>query len=69
METVDDGLWGADEAARKLGVTSSTLTTWRSLGKGPAYIRVGRRVFYRPTNVLSWLGGREIDPEQRRKVS
>lgn len=66
MDTVEEGLWSADEAARHLGVMSSTLMTWRSLNKGPRFSKIGRRVFYKPANVIEWLNGREIDPEQRR---
>lgn len=69
METVDEGLLGADEAARKLGVTSSTLMTWRSIGKGPVFSRIGRRVFYSPADIAAWLATRKIDPAAKGRAA
>jgi hypothetical protein len=34
------------EAAQYLGVKRGTLEVWRSLGKGPRYIKLGTRVVY-----------------------
>jgi hypothetical protein len=36
----------ADEAAQTLGVSKSTLPTWRAQGRGPVYIKSGRTIFY-----------------------
>jgi hypothetical protein len=38
-----------------LGSTQRTLSEWRIRGTGPAYIRVGRSVRYRPEAVDAWL--------------
>lgn len=36
-----------EEAATYLGtIAPKTLATWRTLGKGPAFVRVGRKVAY-----------------------
>lgn len=32
-----------------------TLRQWRWLGTGPRYVKVGRAVRYRPTDLVSWL--------------
>ena len=37
----------------------------RALGKGPAYIRIGRRIFYRPEAIEKWLSRNEIDGVQK----
>ena len=34
------------EAAKYLGLRPGTLEIWRSLGKGPRYLKIGRRVVY-----------------------
>ena len=36
----------ADEAARQLGLQPQTLAQWRHKGGGPAYVKLGNRVFY-----------------------
>ncbi|WP_082557043.1 AlpA family transcriptional regulator [Modestobacter sp. Leaf380] len=38
-----------------LDVSESTLRRWRALGEGPAFVRVGRQVRYRPSDVEEWL--------------
>lgn len=44
------------EAAKVLGVKIETLANWRAAGFGPAYTKVGRRVFYEPATVLAYRG-------------
>lgn len=44
------------EAAKILGVTTLTLSKWRSLGRGPAWERRGiRLVGYRMEALEAWL--------------
>jgi hypothetical protein len=38
-----------------LGVPEHTLAQWRSRGKGPDYLKVGRHVRYRWADVNAWL--------------
>lgn len=48
----------AADAARLLSVAQSTLDNWRSLGIGPAYLRLGSkggRVRYRTADLKAWL--------------
>jgi predicted DNA-binding transcriptional regulator AlpA len=32
-----------------------TLRRWRQEGRGPAYVKVGRKVMYRPSDVQAWI--------------
>jgi predicted site-specific integrase-resolvase len=42
--------------ARKLKHTSPrTLERWRTLGTGPRYVKVGRRVLYRDEDIDQWM--------------
>jgi hypothetical protein len=41
-------------------VSLKTLANWRSTGEGPAFTKVGSRVFYRLPDILEW--------EQRRTL-
>jgi excisionase family DNA binding protein len=38
-----------------LGIPEKTLAEWRWQGKGPRYVRVGRHVRYRWSDVEAWL--------------
>lgn len=44
--------------AKKLGLRANTLEKWRVQGGGPAYVRIGRKIAYRPQDVESWLESR-----------
>lgn len=45
--------------AERLGMTERTLSEWRITGRGPAFIRIGKTVRYRPSVVDSWLLSQE----------
>jgi hypothetical protein len=48
----------ATDAARMVGLSTSTLAKLRLSGNGPAYCKVGRRVLYRQTDLCAWLDSR-----------
>ncbi|MGJ8562466.1 MAG: helix-turn-helix transcriptional regulator [Alphaproteobacteria bacterium] len=45
----------ADQAADILGIAKSTLSKLRLSGEGPAFIKMGRRVAYRPEDLELWV--------------
>lgn len=51
--------FSTDDAAKLIGVSPKTLANWRCLGKGPAYIRLGKspraQVLYRYEDLDAWL--------------
>jgi predicted DNA-binding transcriptional regulator AlpA len=49
-----DRLLNELQAARLLGLSSRTLQAWRSRGAGPAYVRAGRAVRYRRSDLVGW---------------
>jgi hypothetical protein len=51
------------EAAAYLGTAGQTPAAWRMLGKGPAYFRVGRSVFYYVEDLDAYLAKTRVDPE------
>jgi excisionase family DNA binding protein len=53
-----ENLLNTAEAAEQLRVKKQTLENWRLRGEGPAFIKVGRRVFYRLSALDAWLTGR-----------
>jgi len=43
------------DVAGVLGIPEKTLAEWRSDGKGPQYLKIGRYVRYRWSAVNAWL--------------
>ena len=43
-----------EETAQRLRTTVGTLANWRVQGKGPKFIKVGRKVLYPVTKVLAY---------------
>ncbi|MEP6862945.1 MAG: helix-turn-helix domain-containing protein [Deltaproteobacteria bacterium] len=44
----------------ELGISSVTATKWRAKAEGPPFIKVGRLVRYRRTDVELWLDSRTV---------
>lgn len=51
--------FSTDDAAKLIGVSAKTLANWRCLGKGPAFIPLGKspraQVLYRYEDLDAWL--------------
>ena len=45
----------AEQVAKQLGLSISTLAKMRLSGDGPAYSKLGRRVVYRPADIDAWV--------------
>jgi predicted site-specific integrase-resolvase len=43
------------ELAERLKIQPRTLQEWRSIGKGPSFLRVGRVIRYRESDIEKWL--------------
>jgi len=54
-----------DEAAKQLRQQPNTLTTWRNQKRGPPFVKVGRQVFYRRSDLMVWLGAQRHEPQAR----
>jgi hypothetical protein len=53
------------KAATALGVKADTLATWRSQGRGPAFVKIGRRVFYRLNDLHKFIGAQWREPKAK----
>ncbi len=51
------GLVTPKELAAALGNTEQTLADWRCNGKGPIFVKLGKGVFYRMSDVHAWVDG------------
>lgn len=51
------------QAAEALRTTVATLADWRHHRRGPQYLKIGRKVLYRMTDIHSYVEERLIDPK------
>lgn len=49
-----------DAVANELGVSARTLQSWRVIGGGPRFIKVGRSVRYRRRDLDAYLEARTV---------
>ncbi len=57
------GLVSEAEYADLRGASLRTIRNERCARRGPPFVRLGRRVFYRTNAVQEWLAGREVPGE------
>ena len=50
------------DAARSLGMSVGTLVAWRGNGTGPRYVRCGRSVRYRASDLAEYVGTNVVAP-------
>ena len=55
MPELPDPLYLAEETASLLKSNPRTLERWRSIGTGPPFVKIGRRVAYRLSDLQAWL--------------
>lgn len=48
-----------------LGVPVGTLANWRYLGRGPAFVRIGRHVRYRADDLWDFVDRSAVDRRRR----
>lgn len=51
------------EAGVYLRTPCATLQWWRHIGRGPKYLKIGRRIFYRKTDLDTFIGTSVRTPE------
>jgi len=52
------------DAASFLGITQRTLQDWRLNRRGPAFIRLGRRIAYDSRDLEHFLAANRVEPAQ-----
>lgn len=56
-----DQLISAEEAAKHLNISKSTLAKMRLSGASPRYVKIGRRVAYRPSDLERWIASQSFN--------
>jgi hypothetical protein len=59
-EISDDTPVDAAAAAALTGLAVATLAKLRCIGGGPEYLKLGRKVVYRRTDLANWLNARRV---------
>lgn len=57
------------EASQYLGVGVSTLDKMRMEGRGPRYVKLGGRVFYRPEDLDAYIAASVVETEDSRATA
>jgi hypothetical protein len=58
--TDDDLMLDVQAAARFIGIAVATLAKMRCMGGGPLFVKLGRRVLYRRSDLIAWLNARLV---------
>jgi hypothetical protein len=56
----NDTVFDAAAAADFTGLAVATLAKLRCVGGGPAYLKLGRKVLYRRSDLVEWLHARRV---------
>lgn len=64
----DDRLLTEGQAADLLRLSSRTLQAWRSRNVGPPFVRAGRAIRYRRSDLNSWAIGNTVVPQEFRSA-
>ena len=59
--------YNESELAAECRIARATLEKWRREGKGPPYIKLGKRVVYRASAVEAWLEEQTVGAAPARK--
>jgi excisionase family DNA binding protein len=57
---IEDRLLWPEQVAEMLGLPTGTLANWRYQGRGPAFVKIGRHVRYRRSDVADWIEERVV---------
>ena len=63
LSTELEGLRHMDEyeVATLIGFAVASLRNWRSMARGPSYVKMGRSVRYRLKDVLDWMESHRVE--------
>jgi hypothetical protein len=67
MPPILEGYLSEPETAEAIHKTPRTLQSWRQQGIGPAYIKVGKTIYYERSALLAWLKAQQTEPVRNRR--
>jgi len=69
MSETDDRLIKSPDAANLLGKHVQELSDWRHQGRGPKYVKLGRSVRYRLSDLYEYMSENTVEPTPRSVAS
>jgi len=69
MTVLDEPLLSPKDTAAILDQVPTTLTMWRHLGRGPTYLKIGKRIFYRPSDLRTFINQQVVVPSGRKEAA
>ena len=60
IQSAPDSVFNAREAARYLGLATATCAKLRCRGGSPPYLKMGRKIGYRKSDLDTWLAARRV---------
>jgi Helix-turn-helix domain len=69
MSPILEGYLTEQESADALHKTPRTLQSWRQQGIGPAYVKIGKTVFYERSALLAWVKAQQHEPVRGRRAA
>ena len=67
-QIVGDTVLSTEAVSAHIDIPVPTLNTWRSLGKGPVFYKLGKLIRYRLSDVESWLNSNRRGPDESRET-
>jgi hypothetical protein len=61
-----EALISQNEAAKILRLSVRTLERYRIVGGGPRYVKLGRRIVYRPGDLDAWVASNTVSSTSQR---
>jgi hypothetical protein len=49
-----------EQAAERIGLSYGRLAKLRMTGEGPAFLKIGRKIMYRPDDIERWLDSKRL---------
>jgi hypothetical protein len=68
-ETDNDPVFDAVAAADFIGLAVATLAKLRCIGGGPEYLKLGRKVVYRRSDLAKWRNARRVSNTTEAAIS
>ena len=68
MQNPTENLIPESQFAESLGRSLRSVKRWRQLRCGPAFIRIGKSIYYRPEAIARWLEAQEQEQPRAQGV-
>lgn len=56
LDNLPNRLMTVYELSHATGIAAGTLGNWRTNGRGPKFLKIGKGVYYDPSDVRAWFG-------------